>query len=93
MSPTGKAADLESGAFLEQGGGLQHSLSFVPRVDPPIDNGLLIRFTIWGEPLFTVESTLLTLNQFSDTLINEYEFLKEWNSTWSKKQISRFRSI
>jgi tetratricopeptide (TPR) repeat protein len=68
-------ADLESGTFLEQGGSFAVFASLlVPRIDPPIDNGLLIRFTLWGEPLFSMRSTLLTLKQFSDTLIDEYEF-------------------
>jgi tetratricopeptide (TPR) repeat protein len=68
-------ADLESGAILEQGVAFTTIAAlFVPRVDPPIDNGLLIRFNLWGEPLFTMKLSLQALKQFSDTLIDEYEF-------------------
>jgi tetratricopeptide (TPR) repeat protein len=38
----------------------------IPRIDPPVENGLLIRLEEWGRPKFTAEVTLADLQEFAD---------------------------
>ena len=71
-------AEIESEAFLQPLGIVTTLASFIgPRIDPPVDNGLLIRFTQGGKPAFTVSAPLKMLKQQSDTLITPEQFTEQ----------------
>ena len=51
------------------------SAYIVPRVDPPIDNGVLIRFNEWGRPKFTTQIALVDMQQYADGITSAIEFV------------------
>lgn len=71
-------ADIDSAAFVEPLDMIATMASLiVPRIDPSVDNGLLIRFTQGGKPLFTVSAPLKLLKKNADTLITPQEFFSQ----------------
>ncbi len=47
----------------------------VPRIDPPVENGLLVHLEERGRPTFTVQASLLELRKYSDGLSTALEFV------------------